>query len=89
MKYGPKWKEFNKWFQENKHLLKCEYCPNPAGVVHHIIRAGGGLIHRSHDNPHFWIILCLSCHAYTQFCMQPFEEQRIEEWSKTIAVLPS
>jgi len=82
-KYGPKFKEFNKWFKKNKHLLFCESCyqqgfESPAHVVHHIVRAGKPFS----DNPHFWMILDKTCHWYCRVAKQDFEFNRLIEWEE-------
>lgn len=83
VKYGPKFRQFNKWFKVNKHLLFCEVglqegILRQAEVVHHIVRAGKPFS----DEPHFWMILCKTCHWYTTRCLQQFEVDRLIEWEE-------
>lgn len=83
-KYGSEFRKFNIWFRANKHLLFCEGAcyqgrvEAPAWVAHHIVRAGK----RFSDNPHFWILLCKTCHWYCRAAKQEFEFARLIEWEE-------
>lgn len=82
--YGINWRKMNEWIKKYKRLLFCENCNQSNITLHHIVPANERKKnYLLADNPHFWMLLCSTCHWYASRCPeQLFQLVRLIEWEK-------
>ena len=77
--YGPNWRAMNKLVRAHRHLLRCEHCQEAPVTLHHMVpQWWRPRALEQADMPHFWILLCGTCHWYASRCpSQSFQRERL------------